>query len=335
MRKTRMMLLWALSLGLCAAVHSCKDKEDEDTGKNYLTGNPTFSISPYLTPGDVVELEPASVTKDDGKLAGIYWALSYSSSVRDTVRLENGTGDAAFSFTVPDTLNMLTVTCVAFAEEYYNTSSSVAVTVVHGQESISGLGLPEDVSVFEDPRDGRSYPYVGIGGREWFARNLAYEGGASYRNAAAMQDVFGQFYSWEEAMTVCPEGWRLPSADDWTALAAAAGVEEDVTGVYRDLAGRLMADAYMNDTKMWEFFPEVTITNGLLFSAIPTGYAMDAEGTHTFSGINRYAVFWTAEEADEELAFCRQLYVSSPDVFKDALHKSSFLAPVRCVRDAE
>lgn len=333
--KIRQFLLWTLALALCTGAFSCKKDKETTTTKNTLFGSPSFTIPAYVAPGDEFELVPAVVKTEDGKLAGIYWAFSFSSSVRDTTRVENGTGDGSIFVSVPDTLTSMTVTCAAFAEGYYNASESKTVAVVHGQESLSGLGLPEDVPVFEDPRDGRTYPYVVIGGREWFTRNLAFEGGASYRDAVAMQDVFGQFYSWEEAVDGCPDGWRLPDAEDWSALAEIAGATEAEAGVYRGLAGRLMADAYLNDTKMWEFFPDVKITNEFLFCAIPAGYAMDADGTHAFYGSSEYAVFWTAEEADDELAYCRQLYVSSPDVFKDALHKRSFLASVRCVRDVE
>lgn len=334
--KIRQFLRWTLAFVLCAGVFSCKDKKDDSTVfKKTLSGMPEFSIPAYVSPGDVLDLVPATVKTEDEKLCGIYWAFSFSSSVRDTTRLEGGTGDAATRLVVPDTLKTFSVTCAAFAEGYYNVSSSIAVTVVNGQETFTGMDLPEDAAFFTDPRDGRTYPYVTIGDREWFARNLAHEGGASYRDADAMQDVFGQYYSWDEALEACPDGWRLPTAEDWTALAVTAGVDAAEGGVYRGLAGRLMADAYMNDKKMWEFYPEVKLTNDMLFYAIPVGYATDAEGLHTFYGSSEYAIFWTAEEADEELAYCRQLYVSSPDVLKGALHKASFLASVRCVRDVE
>lgn len=336
MKKTtiRHFILWTLAFGLCTGVFSCKKDKDSDTTLDSLTGVPSFTVSPYLQPGDVLELTPADVKKQDGKSAGIYWSFSYASSVRDTTRFENGTGDASITITVPDTLNALTLTCVAFAENYYNTVQSQTVAVVHGQDSFSGLGL-EDAAVFEDPRDGRLYPFVVIGDREWFARNLAYDGGASYRDAVAMQDVLGQYYAWEDAMTSCPEGWRLPDAGDWAALARTAGVDDDGAGVYRGLAGQLMADAYFNDGKMWEFFSEVVISNKWLFSAIPGGYGVDADGKHTFYDLNLRALFWTAEEAEGDRAYCFHIFVSSPDVAKSALDKKSLLANVRCVRDAE
>ena len=152
--------------------------------------------------------------------------------------------------------------------------------------------------------------------------------------AVAMQDVFGLFYSWDEAVSACPEGWRLPDADDWKDLATAHGCA-DTEDVYAGIGGKLMADAYMNDMKMWEFWPDVKITNNLRFCAIPTGYALDADGSYTFKGSSHYAVFWTAEENGEEQAWCRQLYVKSNDVYKASMYKSAFRAPVRCVRTAE
>lgn len=328
----RTLLLWTLATVFCAGLFSCKkDKNDEDT-RSTLRGSLSFDIPAYVAAGEVFELVPTEVKTDDGVLAGIYWSFSHiKTPSRDTTRFEGGTGDGSYILEIPDTLSSITVTCAAFAEGYYNTSASVLVTVVD-EETITGLGLPEDTPVFTDPRDGRRYPYVPIGTREWFARNLAADGGYPYQEAAAMQNVFGQYYSWDEAAASCPDGWRLPDAEDWADLAAAAGTDEE-DGTLSGVAGLLMADAYMNDKKMWEFYPAVKITNALLYSAIPAGYALDAEGVPSFSGVGQYAVFWTAEEADGERAYCRQFHVSSPDVFKAAMNKASFRAPVRCVRD--
>ena len=333
----RNLLLQVLAFGLCAGLFSCKKDDDSTETKNSLRGTLLFSIPAYVAAGDSFELVPTEVTTEEGTLAGIYWTFSHiSSPARDTVRYEGGIGDGLVTLEIPDTLTSMTITCTAFAEGYYNSTASSMVTVVN-EETISGLGLPKNTPEFTDPRDGRTYPYVTVGTREWFARNLSADGGFPYREAVAMQNVFGQYYSWEEAVVSCPDGWRLPDAEDWADLAAAAGTAETDAGMLAGVAGMLMADAYMNDRKMWEFYPEVKITNDLLFSAIPTGYALDAEGKPSFAGIYEYAVFWTAEEDEEdaERAFCRQLYVSSPDVFKAAMNKDSFRAPVRCVRDLQ
>ena len=77
-----------------------------------------------------------------------------------------------------------------------------------------------------DERDGQSYRTVTIAGHEWMAENLNYP---------ATNDVFGKTYSWVGAMDVvncgsrvceinephrgvCPNGWHIPSGDEWTAL---------------------------------------------------------------------------------------------------------------------
>ncbi|MBR1406393.1 MAG: hypothetical protein IJ578_05610 [Bacteroidales bacterium] len=326
------IFLTAAAAFLAMGLVSCKkDKSSEET-KEYLTGTMSFTIPTYVMPGQQFHLVPSGVTKSDGSTPGIYWTDSVS-SVRDTTRLENGSGDGSIDFTVPEDVTSMTLSCYAFAEGYYNSSKIVSLVIVKGAESISGLDLPDDVAMLEDARDNRSYPYVKIGGREWMARNLAYGSGKPYYNAAAMQDVFGMYYTWDEAVAACPEGWRLPDAADWDDLAKAHGCETP-GDVYAGIAGAMMADAYMNENKMWEFWPEVTISNQLKFCAIPSGYAMEDGENASFRGSSHYAVFWTAEEAEEGQAWVRQLYVQNPDVFKSSVYKSYFRANVRCVRDA-
>lgn len=312
---------------------SCKKDKTTTEDKAYLTGSMSFTLPTYVMPGQSYHLVPTGVTKADGSLPGIVWTVT-PSSVRDTTRRENGTGDGAFDLVIPSDKTSMTVTCAAFADGYYNTTKAVSLVIVKGEESISGLGLPDDVARFEDTRDGHSYPYVKIGSREWMARNLAYRnGGKPYNNADAMQDVFGLFYTWNEAMAACPEGWHLPDAADWDDLALAHGCAE--TGdIYAGVAGAMMADAYMNETKMWEFWPEVVISNSQKFCAIPVGYALEDGETASFRGSSHYALFWTAEEAGEDQAYCRQLYVRDPDVYKASLYKSYLRASVRCVRQA-
>ena len=48
-----------------------------------------------------------------------------------------------------------------------------------------------------------------------------------------------------------------------------------------------------------------------------------------------YAVYWSAESHDEEQGVYRMINMNRPDVMRGTAHKDSFLASVRCVRDAE
>ena len=88
-----------------------------------------------------------------------------------------------------------------------------------------------------------------------------------------MSDVFGRFYSYEEAMTACPEGWRIPTEEDWMSLANS--VEADVTEKYTtfdDVASKLFANASFNGVQIIPYWPEVgDITNDGKVGLLPFG----------------------------------------------------------------
>ena len=89
--------------------------------------------------------------------------------------------------------------------------------------------------------DGESYRTKVVGGQEWMAENLRYipSGAANkrdffypntYSDAQAHDPARGLLYTYataaggsDSAQGICPEGWRLPTGDELTALAAAAG----------------------------------------------------------------------------------------------------------------
>ena len=73
--------------------------------------------------------------------------------------------------------------------------------------------------VFVDERDGREYKWINIGGVKWMAEDLQLD----------MQEKY-HFY---EALSACPEGWRLPSSEEWRQLAQTMGGYYD----YEDTVG--------------------------------------------------------------------------------------------------
>ena len=207
-------------------------------------------------------------------------------------------------------------------------SYSVVLPGLDGNGSITKFDKKGSEPV-TDGRDGKEYYVTDNEGLTWMRQNLAWEGaGVTYLDCVALNDLFGRYYTWEEAQTACPEGWRLPSDADWTALAGAAAAEQDLPG----LAGRVMGDIYFNGTKMWEYWREVKITDQLGLSAIPVGYATVSGKDYTFDGLYAYAAFWTADEADG-LGVCRYLFHKQDVVFRGLMSKTEFAASVRCVRD--
>lgn len=326
--KKYILLASAVLVLFCAT--SCKDDKTENF--SYLTGAPEFSLPIYATAGETFSFTVKDVTADDGSEVGYYW---YSSTldIRDTTN--------TFTLTLPDTLCTVSLTCSAFATGYYNSSTTQSVTIVRsGREngSISGLDAAEGRDFFfTDPRDGHSYLCATVGAKDWFRENLAYKGsGAALENCETVSDIFGRFYTWNEAVSACPDGWRLSTLDDWAdAAAAALGSRPDPSVRFQSAAGYFMGDLRFNGKKMWEYWPDVKITDKLGLSVIPLGYASKMENRTDFDSMYDYAAFWTADEKDSDRAFYRYFYDESPDLFIGYSSKKSFAANVRCVRDHE
>lgn len=336
MKFKHICLLLALAASLAAV--SCK-KEEEEELSDYLYGSVYFTIPQFLQAGDNVTLSPTGVRRPDGGSLGYAWAVTPTSQI-DTSRREADPASKSpdLIYTVPDTLVTLQVKVTAFASGYYTSSCTQETTVIDPQNSVRGLDFSTASGVFTDPRDNKQYPYMTLGGVDWFARNLAWEGaGQPYDYCPAVKDVFGMYYTWNEAVQACPEGWSLPSDADWAALAARYNPEGGFQPreTFEGVAGRLMGNATLNDEEeaLWEYWPNVTITNDDHLSILPYGYAAAGHaGKYGFTGFREFAVFWTADEYDADMALYRYLFMDKTGVYANAGYKDDFLAPVRCIR---
>lgn len=334
------------------AVISCK-KDDDETALPSLDGVVVFYALDFIEPGQTLTMTPKGVEHPEDKGVGFYWKVS-PGGVTDTVRLESGLSpegkpsDGTFTYTFPDTLTTFTVTCYAFAKDYSGLSGSQKVTTVKGgiNGSVTGAELSaedEHITV-----DGVAYYVMEAGGLEWFRNNLLTgNGGAAYANVEVMADVLGRFYSHEDALTACPEGWRLPTEEDWIALGKEIS-DDGESNIEKyspipDVASKLMVDVYFNGNQMWEYWPEVGVkTNSSRMSVIPAGYAnlgvREADGSYKdveSNGVYEYAAFWTADVAEDGMAYYRYLICDQPDMMIGKGDPEAFGANVRCVRDVE
>ena len=187
---------------------------------------------------------------------------------------------------------------------------------------------------FTDPRDGQSYDIVKIGNITWMAENLNYATEASAcpdgdsRNCKRL----GRLYTWAEAKTVCPEGWRLPTKSDFALFLAHP--HDDSLGVVSNKVG-----AKLKSRDGW--FKKGNGTDDFGFNALPAGYrgaiskADDgAISGGKFDGIGGYAYFWSATEDSENPesnAYYLFLSFSSGAASLNAFAKEDYRS-VRCVR---
>lgn len=322
---------------------SCKEKEKEAEVLPSISSTLGFNVQSFVLPGQKLEIEPLGLENETMDI-GYYWTASPIRTARDTTRC---LGDPAsvtgkYSFVVPDTLCTITFSCGAFAEGYTTKTATRTSMIVNPGlgKSITDDGIGEGDEIFTDPRDGKEYYYRTIGGREWFVRNLSYaQSGASYYDCPALDDIFGRYYSWNEAVVACPDGWRLPTDEDWLSMVKYAGYSGNNPATdFLGAAGSIMVDAKFNGTRMWEYNPEVKITNRTGFCALPTGYVSAANAGNRYHGEMEYAVWWTSEteriEGDEaERGVYRMINVKKPDIMRGNTHKTGFLATVRCVRN--
>ena len=343
MKFEKFLLLGAALLSMVATV-SCKKSsdDDDDSSSESFTGTVSFTLPTYISPGEVYTLHIDGVSREDGGAYGCIWNIA-EFDLTDTTRLEadpaSVTGD--YVFTVPDTLCSITVKGSVFADGYTNKSTSLSATIVSADKvngSITGRSFDSQKDfIYTDGRDDKDYWCTTIGDRDWFRENLACEGtGYPYDGSANMEQILGNYYSWNEAQTACPDGWRLPDSADWAALAKElSGVDYGATDTYAGVAGKLMSDAYFNGSRMWEYWPKVNITDSSHFSAIPSGYAIDkGDDGYGFTAYCEYAIFWVNDTYADK-AIYRYLYVDKTDCFVGTAEKDGFLASVRCVRDRE
>ena len=83
-----------------------------------------------------------------------------------------------------------------------------------------------------DSRDGKVYQTVSFRGKIWMAQNINYaaESSICYDNAAENCERYGRLYNWTSAKKVCPQGWRLPSEEEWAD--APSGIWNTFAGYY-------------------------------------------------------------------------------------------------------
>jgi uncharacterized protein (TIGR02145 family) len=194
--------------------------------------------------------------------------------------------------------------------------SLLSIFIVSAQQE-SNNGLQR--GTFTDNRDGQKYKWVKIGNQFWMAENLNYytSGTWSYNNQTSNDALYGRYYTWYTAKTICPVGWHLPSDTEWTELTNYLGGESVAGGKLKETG-----------TTHWES-PNEGATNETGFTALPGNFHTSSD---YISNVGLFAFFWSSSSSDTDTisALTRLLGWNRDDIRRDENAKF-FGQSVRCV----
>lgn len=175
----------------------------------------------------------------------------------------------------------------------------------------------ESIQTFKDSRNQKEYVSVEIGGLRWMAMNLNYEENDSYcyHNLQEKCTEYGRFYTWNAAMKACPEGWRLPSKEDFEGLVL--------------LVGERYAGDRLRSKQGWVFGKNGS--DDFFFTAIPAGIYADGGWKDEW----RFASFWTTTEENPKLAYALILTDRGDFSIARTYDKDKSALSVRCVKNLE
>ncbi|UCH10181.1 MAG: fibrobacter succinogenes major paralogous domain-containing protein [Fidelibacterota bacterium] len=192
--------------------------------------------------------------------------------------------------------------------------------------------------------DGNVYHTVAIGSQLWLVENLRV---THYRDGTAIPEVsvsndwsslttgafcepepdssagreaYGLLYNFHavnDSRELCPEGWHVPTAEEWRTLIETLGGDEEAGGSMRDTGSGL-----------WRT-PVPGSTNASGFSALPAG------GRGRFGGageVGRYATWWSSTPHDDSFAWHWGLHPDRNSIRYNPGHKASGFS-VRCIKD--
>lgn len=169
---------------------------------------------------------------------------------------------------------------------------------------------------------GQTYRTVKIGDQEWMAENMNADedGSVCYKDSTKYCDMYGRLYSWDAAMKVCPEGWRLPDTTDWTILFDAVG-------------GKAQAATRLKATTSWTQNGDGNGDDAFGFSVFAAGGANES-GSLLYLGKGNSASFWTSVKGNNNIVWSVGMYWSDAKVTINETILSDGLS-VRCLKDAK
>lgn len=205
------------------------------------------------------------------------------------------------------------------------------------EDNLTGNIPATKTGTFIDSRDGNEYKWVRYGKLDWMAENfrydlqdevncMLYDGEGITGNLDV--NKYGRLYTYKGAQNACPEGWRLPTDEDWKDLEMQMGMSESDANKW-DWRGNVAL-------KMMAIYENVTDINIQMAGYYTPHMVMGLSGCRYY-GV--YGYFWTStsdnvEGKENGFYIFRKFIYNSGNIFRQST-TDEYGMSVRYVRDAE
>lgn len=232
----------------------------------------------------------------------------------------------------------------------YGTDTLVMPNYINVGSGGGGNGNPCPGVPTVTDSEGNVYNTVQIGNQCWMKENLRIGSTISgadnmtnngiferycYDDIEANCDIYGGLYQWNEMMNyseqegakgICPDGWHIPSDQDWKVLEMSLGMSQAQADA-PDWRGDDQGDV-IKTTTGWVEGGNGTNTTG--FSGLPAGYR-GAEALE-FGAITEGAYWWTSTQFSDVQTWYRAVGQYTGMINRTYNYKGSGIS-IRCVKD--
>jgi len=168
--------------------------------------------------------------------------------------------------------------------------------------------------------------------------NLGYGAYVWYNNDAGWKDLYGALYNWyavDFPNGLCPEGWHVPTNEEWNILSDYIGgtgsTHGDELKSCRQIGSPMFGGCNTYEHPRWRYYDRLIYgTDDYGFSGLPAGYRY-SYGPFAFLG--RYVFFWSSTESSASTAWYRGLYYDNSQVIQGSTFSKRNGFSVRCLRD--
>lgn len=196
-------------------------------------------------------------------------------------------------------------------------------------------------------KSGLEYKTIRIGEQIWMAENLAYlpqinkgystsmfepkyyvynYNGINIKEAisTANYKIYGVLYNKEAAIQSCPEGWHIPTDNDWKLLELEIGLSQELLNEigYR---GSESLSINCRSSYLWKS-NNGTDSNNL--NILPSGY----KDFESFKNLGLSSSFWTQSEYNDKEVWIREFSNIYPGINRIPKQKQNAYS-VRCIKN--